>query len=54
MRLFLKEADFEAFERTIERTLQTCPMRICSYCLLSNHLLCGAPHNDRLPIWEFS
>ena len=37
MRLFLKEADFEAFERTIERTLQTCPMRICSYCLLPNH-----------------
>jgi len=37
MRLFLKEADFEAFERTIERTLQTRPMRICSYCLLSNH-----------------
>jgi len=36
MRLFLKEADFEAFERTIETTLQTCPMRICSYCLLSN------------------
>ena len=37
MRLFLKDADFEAFERTIERTLESCPMRICAYCLMSNH-----------------
>jgi putative transposase len=37
MRLFLKEADFEAFERTIEKTLESRPMRICGYCLLSNH-----------------
>jgi putative transposase len=37
MRLFLKDADFEAFERIIEKTLQTCPMRICAYCLMSNH-----------------
>ena len=37
MRLFLKGADFEAFERAIEKTLDTCPMRICAYCLMSNH-----------------
>jgi REP element-mobilizing transposase RayT len=37
MRLFLKDADFEAFERTIEKTLESRPMRICSYCLMSNH-----------------
>jgi putative transposase len=37
MRMFLKDADFEAFERTIEKTLESCPMRICAYCLLSNH-----------------
>jgi len=37
MRLFLKDADFEAFERTIERTLETCPMRIRAYCLLWDH-----------------
>lgn len=37
MRLFLKDADFEAFERTIEKTLQSRPMRICSYCLMPNH-----------------
>src|SRR5487761_1246612 len=37
MRLFLKEADFEAFERNVEKTLETCPMRIVAYCLMSNH-----------------
>ena len=37
MRLFLKEADFEAFERAIEKTLATRPMRICAYCLMPNH-----------------
>jgi len=35
--LFDKDADFLAFERVIEETLRTCPMRICAYCLLSNH-----------------
>jgi REP element-mobilizing transposase RayT len=37
MRLFLKEADFEAFERIMAQTLETRPMRILAYCLLSNH-----------------
>ena len=37
MRLFLKDADFEAFERNILKTLESRPMRICAYCLLSNH-----------------
>ena len=37
MRLFLKDADFEGFERIIEKTLESCPMRICAYCLMSNH-----------------
>ena len=36
MRLFLKDADFEAFERAIVKTLESRPMRICSYCLMSN------------------
>ena len=36
-RLFLKDADFEAFERTIVKTLASRPMRICAYCLMSNH-----------------
>jgi putative transposase len=37
MRLFLNEADFEAFERIIAKTLQTRPMRIVAYCLMPNH-----------------
>ena len=35
--LFLRDADFEAFERFIAKTLETCPMRIVAYCLMSNH-----------------
>jgi len=46
-RLFLKPADFEAFERIIERTLESRPMRICAYCLMSNHWhLVLWPEND--------
>ncbi len=30
MRRFLKDADFEAFERVIEKTLESRPMRICT------------------------
>ena len=33
----MKHADFEAFERTIEKTLEIPPMRICAYWLISNH-----------------
>jgi putative transposase len=37
MRLFLTDADFAAFERIVAKTLETRPMRIVAYCLLSNH-----------------
>ena len=37
MRLFLRAGDYEAFERMIAKTLETRPMRILSYCLMSNH-----------------
>ena len=37
MRLFTKDGDFEAFERMIEKTLESRPMRICAYCLMPNH-----------------
>lgn len=37
MRLFLKDADYEAFERIVEKTLKSCPMRICAYILMRNH-----------------
>jgi putative transposase len=36
-RLFLRDPDFEAFERTIAQTLLTRPMRILAYCLMPNH-----------------
>ncbi len=35
--LFHKDQDFLAFERVVEESLRTCRMRICAYCLLSNH-----------------
>lgn len=37
MRLFHRDADYEAFERVIAKTLATRPMRILSYCLMPNH-----------------
>ena len=37
MDLFAKQGDFEAFERCIEKTLESCPMRIFAYCLMPNH-----------------
>ena len=35
--LFDKGGDFLAFEKVIEETLRTCRMRICAFCILSNH-----------------
>lgn len=37
MKLFLKDADFDAFERIVQQTLESAPMRILAYCLMSNH-----------------
>jgi len=37
MQLFRKPGVYEAFERAIEQTLETCPLRICSYLLMPNH-----------------
>lgn len=37
MNLFAKDGDYEAFERSIEKTLKSCSMRICAYCLMPNH-----------------
>lgn len=36
-RLFDKPADYEAFERLLEDTLASRPMRVCGFCLLPNH-----------------
>ena len=37
MHLFGKDADFEAFERVMIEAHQRHPIRILSYCVLSNH-----------------
>ena len=37
VRIFEKDEDFAAFERTLAETLRQRPMRICSYCLMPNH-----------------
>ena len=37
MPLFTKEREYEAFEAIVEKTLNSCPMRICGYCLMRNH-----------------
>jgi len=50
MKLFWKDADYEAFERILEKTLETRPMRVLSYCLLPNHwhLLLWPEHDGDL------
>ena len=35
--MFRKDADFEAFERVMVEAHQRQPIRILSYCVLSNH-----------------
>ncbi len=37
MRIFNDDGDYFAFERIMEETLETRPMRICAYCLMPNH-----------------
>lgn len=37
LRLFEKEADFEAFERVLCETLAVRPMRMCAYCVMPTH-----------------
>jgi len=37
MRLFEKDADYEAFERVLIETLSLRPMRLLAYCVIPNH-----------------
>jgi REP element-mobilizing transposase RayT len=37
MPLFRKPGDYDSFERAIEKTLETCPLRICAYLLMPDH-----------------
>ncbi len=37
MTIFDDDADYAAFERILEETLEVLPMRVCAVCLMSNH-----------------
>ena len=37
MHMFRKDADFEAFERVMVEAHQRQPIRVLSYCVMSNH-----------------
>jgi putative transposase len=37
MKMFRHEADFAAFERVVQQAHERCPIRILSFCVLSNH-----------------
>jgi putative transposase len=37
MRLFEKDADYDAFEGVAQETLLAYPMRICAYCIMPTH-----------------
>jgi putative transposase len=37
LRIFKKQGDFEAFEKIIAQGLERFNMRICGYCIMSNH-----------------
>ena len=37
LRIFRKTGDFLAFERILAEGLERIPMRLCGYCLMSNH-----------------
>ena len=49
--LFDKDQDFLAFERVVEEALRTCRMRICAFCVLSNHwhFVCWPEADGDLP-----
>ena len=55
MQLFRKPGDYEAFERSLEKTLETCPLRICSYTLMPNHwhlVVCPERDGDLAPFLQ--
>jgi putative transposase len=37
LRIFKKPADFEAFEQILAEGVEQFSMRLCGYCILSNH-----------------
>ena len=46
LELFEKPADYSAFEKILAEAHHRTGIRITAYCLMPNHVLCGAPHNQ--------
>ena len=44
--IFEKPEDYAAFERVLEEGVERTKTRLLAYCVLSTHVLCGAPHNQ--------
>ena len=61
MKLFRSDADYRAFEEVLEETLDSLPMRVCSYCLMPNQVARYVERNalranlvDRAEVWRWS
>ena len=44
LRIFRKDGDFAAFEAILAEGLERVDMRICGYCIMSNHWQIGRAH----------
>ena len=44
-KIFLKPSDYEAFLEALKKVRKRYPFYLYAYVLMSNHWLCGAPHN---------
>ena len=51
LRIFKKEGDFVAFEKILAQGIDRFGMRICGYCIMSNHwhMLLWPPDDDSMP-----
>ena len=46
--VFGSEGDYAAFLKAMADLKERKPFDLYGYCLMGNHVLCGAPHNDVL------
>jgi len=42
--VFHKAGDYQVFVELISLACERIPMRVLAYCVMPNHVLCGAPH----------
>jgi putative transposase len=52
-RIFNKDLDFVAFENILAEGIERFEMRVCGYCIMSNHwhMLLWPPEDDTLPLF---